>query len=88
MTLKKILLYPVENWMRPILLSFVSLPLLALGMLSNIDMLIAVGGLFFLICLALLFISFIYLLFKREWAKSIYTLFFIAAIASIIVLLN
>jgi hypothetical protein len=88
MTLKKILLYPIENWMRPILLSFLSLPILGLGMLANIELLSIVGGLFFLINLALLFISFIYLLFKRQWGKALYTLVFIAAIATILGLLN
>jgi hypothetical protein len=88
MTLKKMLLYPVENWMRPILLSFVSLPVLFLGMLSNIDLLSAAGGVFFLTSLLLLFISFIFLLFKRQWKKSIYTLIFIITIATMIGLLN
>lgn len=88
MTLKQILLYPIENWMRPVLLSFVSLPVLFLGVLSNIELLAVLGSLFFLVTLALLFISFLYLLIKRQWRKSIYTLIFIAAIATIIGLLN
>jgi len=82
------LLYPIENWMRPVLLSFVSMPVLAVGMLANIELLSVVGGLFFLGSLALLFISFFYLLFKRQWQKAIYTLIFIFAIATIIGLLN
>lgn len=88
MTFKKILLYPIENWMRPILLSFLGLPVLGLGMLGNIELLSIVGGMIFLISLALLFISFIYLLFKRQWAKAVYTLIFIFTIATIIGLLN
>jgi predicted membrane channel-forming protein YqfA (hemolysin III family) len=88
MTLKKILLYPIENWMRPMMLSFISLPLLLLGMLANIELLNVVGGLFFLVNLMLLFISFIYLLLKKQWRKSMYTLIFIAIIAMILGLLN
>jgi len=82
------LLYPVENPMRAVLLAFVSLPLLGLGMLLNIELLSALGGLVFLISLALLFISFIYLLCIGEWRKSFYTLIFIAALAMIIGLMN
>jgi predicted membrane channel-forming protein YqfA (hemolysin III family) len=88
MSLKKKLLYPVENWMRPVMLAFVSMPLLLVGMLANIEMLSAVGGLFFLTALALLFLSFLYHLFTGQWKKAVYILIFIAAFATIIGLLN
>jgi hypothetical protein len=88
MSFKKMLLYPIEHWMRPVLLSFISMPVLAIGMLANIELLSAVGGLFFLGSLALLCISFFYLLLKREWQKALYTLVFLFTIATIIGLLN
>lgn len=88
MSFRKVLLYPIEHWMRPVMLSFISMPLLAIGMLANIELLSVIGGLFFLGSLALLCCSFFYLLLKREWQKAIYTLVFLFAIATIIGLLN
>ena len=77
MNLKEILLYPFENWVRPIVLMYVGLPFFILGALANIGLLQLVGGGILFLGYFLSVISIFYLLFKREGWKAFYTLVFI-----------
>lgn len=74
---KDILRYPFENWIRPIVLMYVGLPIFSLSALADIGLLQLIGGgiLFFGYFLSL--ISIFYLLYKREGWKAFYTLVFI-----------
>lgn len=77
MNLKEILLYPFKNWIRPIILTYMGLPLFILGALSGLGILQLIGGGLLLLGYFLSIISIFYLLFKREGWKAFYTLVFI-----------
>lgn len=77
MNLKEILLYPFKNWIRPIVLTYVALPIFILGALAEIALLQLIGGAFLCLGYFLSILSIFYLLFKKEWWKAFYTLLFI-----------
>lgn len=77
MNLKGILLYPFENWIRPIALMYAGLPIFILGALVGIGLLQLIGGGILFLGYFLSLISIFYFLYKKEWWKAFYTLLFI-----------
>lgn len=77
MSSKELFSYPFKNWIRPIILTYMGLPLFILGALSGLGILQLIGGGLLLLGYFLSIISIFYLLFKREGWKAFYTLVFI-----------
>jgi len=74
---KDILRYPFENWIRPIVLMYVGLPIFILSALADIGLLQLIGGAILFLGYFLSLMSIFYLLYKREGWKVFYTLVFI-----------
>ena len=86
--LKNLLSYPFANWLRPVLFACLTLPLLLLSMAADVGLFNVLAFTLFIISVSLLFISLIFLLFKKQWSKSFYTFIFIITIAIIIGLMG
>ena len=77
MSLKDIFSYPFKDWIRPIALTYMALPVFILGALACVALLELIGGAFLFLGYFLSILSIFYLLFKKEWWKAFYTLVFI-----------
>lgn len=77
MSIKTILSYPFKDWIRPIILTYVGLPIFSLSALAGIGLPQLIGGGILFLGYFLSLISIFYLLYKREWWKAFYTLVFI-----------
>ena len=88
MRFKTILYYPFANWMRPILLAFLSLSIFLISIPIDNGLFNLLATSFFLISVLIIFISFLLLLFKKEWGKCIYTFLIIIAIAIVFGLIS
>ena len=80
MRLKTLALYPFRNWFQPILFSLVAFPLFILCIFIDNGIFQMAGAAFFFIGLLWLALSALFLLFKRQWGKSLYTMLVIVAI--------
>lgn len=80
MNLKLLLTYPFENWLRPVLFALVSFPVFMISSFIDIGLIQLIAGTVFILAFIFLFLSMIFLLFKKEWGKSFYTFVFIVTI--------
>jgi hypothetical protein len=71
---------PFRDWMSPVLCSIVSVTLAMLSFIVDVPLLALLGMILFSISMLWLLSSAIYLLFKKQWGKSLATFLIIVSI--------
>lgn len=69
--------YPFRPWFRPIAIASISLPVAIACFLIDIGLSQLLGSLILLFGITVILVSFIILLFKKEFQKAFYTFLFI-----------